>query len=356
MGLGSAIASSPLWRRLSPGAILGVRMGDRPRLTAVGCFDDADRFRLATLITQLQEAADRLRYVDWAAVEDSVDRLAVRLVDELGSAEVGRAGVVAVPRGGLVVAGLLAVRLGIAVEPSPPSVGCGPALLVDDVVLSGRRMSQMVSQLGSPDVVAVTLCSHPELRRAATQRWGLRAFVSADDLTDHAPSVHGSRYSEWRHRWRERQPDDLWTGQPEHVVFPWNEPESQFANEVTGELEPSWRLVPSELCLKNRPVPGEHLPVHEHQEGPGPVGAAPGVVALPFRGSTVVVPLTGQCVRLSVAGEVFWEQLMAAGSLDEAAKELSRRYGISAETVSNDVAAFAGDLADRGLICGLPQR
>jgi hypothetical protein len=354
-GLAAAIAGSEPWRRLHQPAVVGWRAGPPDMMALVGPFDDADRARGAALAGQLVDAAQRLRYVSWPAVEELVEGLAARLVDELGAAALAAGRVVPVPRGGLVVAGLLASRLGMRVGTTEGAGRGQLTVVVDDVALSGRRLGQALAMMPPSEVVVATLASHPALRAEAVRRWDLRAFVSVEDLADHAPAVHGAGYTGWLRRWRERQPDDVWIGHPDHIAFPWNEPESQFVNEVTGEAEMGWRVVPVQLCMKNRsPVPGAELPVHQHLgAGPGPIDAAPGVVAVLYEGSLVVAGRQVRPARLRGTGVDFWQVLVDSGSFTVASHRLADRYGAPVDVVKADLQAFAEGLAARGLLIGV---
>jgi hypothetical protein len=349
--LADAVARGPAGRATSAELLL-VRERPAPLLAFVGDLREADLARLDALRTLLTELPARLRFLDWGAVEDAVDLLAELLADELGP-ELRGARVVGVPRGGLVVAGLLAVRLGLAADARVRPDAPGPTVVVDDCILSGSRLRGFLTAQGCPEVVVAALAAHPEARGALRQAVpGVRAVVGAVDLVDHAPALHGDAYPSWWERWRRRHPDDLWTGHPDLVAFPWNEPDSSFWNPVTGRSEPGWRVLPGSVCLKNRPpVDGDGAPtVVPHVEGAGFLRPPGRVLAGRAGEEMVVVGADSRCVRLSGTGADFWEAATTAPSEEAAVHLLRARHAASEETLRADLRTFVAALRERSLL------
>lgn len=222
--------------------------GPSPKLVALGRFDSAGEAWLRCQSRALPQACARLRYVGYPQVERACEQLAARLRDHLGQ-EVHRADFLAIPRGGFIILGLLASLM-------PPSVpgdaGERPLVLVDDCALSGVRFKQTLRHHRGSRIIFAPLYSHPELRAAICEREpGVEAVLSAGDLD-------GRRI--------EAGPEEgYWSGNTEVLAFPWNEPERSVWNPAAERWEAAWRIVPPELCLKNRPRPGfEPIPVQVH--------------------------------------------------------------------------------------------
>ncbi|HEX7001074.1 MAG TPA: hypothetical protein VF164_05200 [Trueperaceae bacterium] len=251
--LARAITSSRAWTAML-GAKLLVVEGEDPHLVAVGRFDAAGRARLAALQTLVETQLPALVYLNYAEVERAVQELGDRLRAELGAEALASASFVGVPRGGLIVLGMLAYALGLGAKQLSPAEG-RPLVVVDDIVISGNRMLRWLAEHepGAP-VVLASLFSAPPLRRAALEDPRVAAVVSARDLTDRTPAVGSAEHAAWTGRWRSREPNvkSWFVGQTEHVCFPWNEPDIAMWNPVLERVERAWRLMPPELCLKHR--------------------------------------------------------------------------------------------------------
>lgn len=246
--LARAIASSPGWPE-GCGAVLMAHPGPAPKLLVLGQFDEAGEAWLHCQSRALQSACSRLRYVGYPQAERDCATLAARLREQLGP-DLTRAKVAAIPRGGYVVLGLLAALLHLDREQTmPPYPEDRPLIVVDDCALSGVRFSELLRGCGSSRIVFAPLYSHPELRMAIQAREArVEAVVSAADiLGERIEAGPGEGY---------------WYGSTEALAFPWNEPDRSVWNPAAERWEMAWRIVPPELCLKNRPRPGtEPLPV-----------------------------------------------------------------------------------------------
>lgn len=251
--LARAITSGPGWQDMAGSRLLVVD-GEDPHLVAVGRFDAAGRARLAAFQTLLQTQLPALVYLNYPEVERAVQELADRLRAELGDEALATASFVGVPRGGLIVLGMLAYVLGLRSE-QLGRVDGRPVVVVDDIVISGNRMLRWLAEHEPREPVLIaTLFSAPPLRRTAVADARVAAVVSARDLTDRSPAVGTGEHESWSDRWRSREPDvkSWFLGQTEHVCFPWNEPDIAVWNPVLERVERAWRLVPPELCLKHR--------------------------------------------------------------------------------------------------------
>ena len=348
-----ALARSPIWDRMGPG-ILVLRTDPVPSLAALGRFDEADVERLAVLARSLAPAIASTRYLDYEAVVAAVEMLAVRLRAVFGD-EVRRFDFVGVPRGGLIVLGLLAyaldldtARLGAARDPHRPVV------IVDDCALTGIRFRRFIAEDPGSQWVFAHLCSPPELRTALIDRVPrLSHAVAAIDLRDLAPDEKVERYEEWRTRMERRSRVELcWIGQPENVVFPWNEPDHSFVNAVTDELDWGWRLAPPERCLK-------------HGSTSFPDGVAVQVYTGNQTGCRVAERFlfgcleeqvflfdrsTGDTLRLDEVGSCVWDGLLAGWSAERIAADIVSRFDVEMERALTDVRSLTRELLDRGML------
>jgi hypothetical protein len=333
-----------------------VRFTPRPALGVVGRFDAAAEERLTAIGPQLVRALSRLRYVSYSQAEEDCERLATQLIERFGREELYRFRFAPVPRGGLIVLGMLAYVLGLEhTQLEPPYPPETPLVVVDDCAISGLRFRQFLARCESRQVVFAHLYSHPDLR-AAIEACESRviACMGAQDLHDHGPERYGAEYRAWRERWLARfgSASGYWLGQPDRLCFPWNEPDSSIWNSVTGRVERGWRIIPPELCLKNRSTTGmKPIPVHVQPEGPGPLRTSAPVLFGQFEGHVVVGNMeTKESFTLTGVAADMWTALVEHGDLEDAVVPLSEEYAVDQATLRADLREFVEDLLARGLI------
>lgn len=352
--LASALSNSPLWAE-SPSAALVVRPEPEPMLGVVGYFDAVERARLEGLRWQLENSLPRLRYVGYEQAEEDCELLAERLVERFGCEELRSFRFTAIPRGGFIVLGMLSYILGLRQSqleiPHPPDA---PLVIVDDCALSGVRFGRFIQGLESQRVTFAHLYSPSGLRHAIESD-GRREVtcVSARELQDHAPGVQGEDYPAWRERWMSRMDSrGYWVCQPDHLCFAWNEPDTSLWNPVIEREEEGWRLVPPELCLKNRPTPGaEPLRVQVQPEGMGPLKPASRVLFGELEGQIVLGDLsTDESFVLEGVGADMWRAVVEHGNLDGAADALLREYEVDGSTLRADLRGFVEDLLAQGVL------
>ncbi len=349
--LAVALSCSSQWMEM-PRATLVVRGSPEPLLGVIGHFDKAGRARLEGLRWQLDNVLPRLRYVRYEEAERDCERLAKRLVEMFGREELEGFRFTAMPRGGFIVLGMLAYALGLRraqLEPGPPEE---PVVVVDDCAISGVRFGETLEKLESRKVVFAPLYSVPELRGAIEEKEGV-VCVSARDLKDHAPENHGEEYPAWQERWMARMDyGGYWAGQPDHVCFAWNEPDTSIWNPVTGREEAGWRLVSPELCLKNRTASGEgHIPVQMQPEGKGPIRPSSRVFFGELEGEVVIGDLeSGESFVLDGAGADMWRYIVEFGDRERAGERLLEDYDVDEATLRQDLGGFVEDLLRRGVL------
>ena len=355
LALAKGLATSPAWKEM-PGAVLVVRLIPTPILGVIGRFDEAAEARLTTLGPQLANRLANLRYVSYSQAEEDCERLATLLIERFGRHELSRFRFAAIPRGGLVVLGMLSYMLGLEhAQMSPPHPPDAPLVVVDDCALSGFRFDRFLARSESRQVVFAHLYSHPELREAVEARQPrVIACLGARDLHDHAPESLGAEYPVWREQWLARLGVDsgYWLGKPEHLCFPWNEPDVTVWNPATERIERGWRIVPPDLCLKNRPVTGtELIPVQVQPEGMGPLRPSERVIFGEFEASIVVGNMeTKESFTLTGVAADMWKAVVEHGDLDEAAASLSEEYETDQSTLRADLRSFVKDLMGMDLL------
>lgn len=352
--LATAISASPAWGEM-PRAALVVRDEPDPLLGVVGCFGAAERARLEGLRWRLENVLPRLRYVGYEQATEDCERLADQLVERFGREELRGFRFTAIPRGGLIVLGMLSYVLGLRQSQlESPHPSDSPLVVVDDCALSGVRFGRFLERLESQPVVFAHLYSPPELRHAIESRErGEVVCLGAHDLRDHAPARQGDGYAPWRERWLARMDArGYWVGQPDHLCFAWNEPDVVTWNPVSGREENGWHLVPPGLCLKNRPAPGaEPVQVQNQPRGRGPLRPSSRVLFGELEGQLVIGDLqTSESFVLEGAGADMWRAVLEHGNLEAAAEALLREYEVDGPALKADLRGFAGDLLSRGLL------
>lgn len=349
--LADALVCGPLWAELSPRFGLAVRTDGEPVIAVLGTAQVGDAARLGALGWQVTDTLARLRPVSFGEAEALCVQLAARLREHLGATLDG-ARVEGIPRGGLVVAGLLACALGVSATRVGSWGNDGVVVVVDDCSLSGARLRRWLRDRSHTRVVVALLHASPGLRAAVEADERVDACFAAGDLRDHALQQRGARHEEWVHRWRERSPDDYWTGQPDHVVYPWNEPDTALWNDETGTAEPGWRVVPPDRCLKNH---GEAPPagrgVQVCMVGNGPIRPAEGVVWADAQGSMYVAePTSGRVMRMAGVAAGCWTALMATGDPEAAAAAVAADYAQPLQRVRADLDRFIAECRHHGLV------
>jgi Coenzyme PQQ synthesis protein D (PqqD) len=312
----------------------------------------SDVGRLGPLAAALERFGATCRFVDYGQAEQDCEALAALLRDRFSRRELARFSVLPIPRGGLIVAGMLAYLLDLA--PEQLAVGRrprSPVLVVDDCALTGARFAAALGGLSAAEVVFAHLYSHPALRRAVLRREPrVTACLAAHDLRDPARDSfpRNADYQAWRRRWRRRLgPDRYWFGQPELIAFAWSEPDRPFWNPVTKRVEDGWRLLPPHRCLKNRARLGPPRPATAARTWQVPAAVAYGE----FDGVLWLCQTEKkETYGLEGTGADVWRSLARWGDSDLAAASLRSEYEVDEATARSDIEAFAVELEAQGLL------
>jgi hypothetical protein len=350
--LGRSIVNSPGWDGI-PGVTVLARPWPDPALAIVGHFDSSQKIWLRAQAEDLVQACLRFKYLDYPQVEQAVRDLAAGLRHSLGQRGVERAKFIALPRGGLIVLGLLAIELGLrhdqltgaAEEPAKLLV------IVDDCALSGRRFGETLQELKNPRVIFAHLASCPELREAilaAEQR--VVDCISALDLTDHVSSQHSA---EWRKSWLGRlQGHRYWIGRPDALAFPWGEPDRLIRTSDEEDAHLAWRLAPPERCMKNAGGSKTGLPrLSVQPSGPGPLRVADDIYFCAVDGEIFLgQPETGASFVLRGSAADIFRAVQKFGSRAPALRDLCTRYAVAASVLQVDLEHFVEMLMQRKIL------
>lgn len=364
---------------------LVVRDGAQPGLYAFGEVDAAGLERLQHLSLQAHRVNRAARYVGYVEAERLSERLAARLVERYGRAEVRSFAYRAIPRGGTIVLGLLAYALDLPAAALALSTDTSiPLVLVDDCVISGVRFKQQWHGIGERRLILATLFAPHGFAAAAaagaaSATGSDRQFdhVCAVELPDLAPELYGDAYSAWYDAWHKRQGNEgLWIGQPEYLCFAWSEPESAFHNSVTGEIERGFTFTPSNRCLRLRHQPDGQLDanlkagdrvvrapesaaaVQVQRDGPGPLHVPPSVVAADLAPDRVAVASFAEaegensrtCFLLEGSAADMWRRLIDCGTVAEAQRALQERYAVDPAILAADLESLVNSLLQLGLL------
>lgn len=354
--LAGAVAADSFWASLPP-AVLVARPGETPLLAALVLGDDVPRESLLSRARDLPFAASTLRYISLRQLHADVDLLARRLRQRLGG-ELSRARFAAVPRGGYRVLEQLASALALpsAQLATPPFADGDLLILVDDCCLTGAALRRFLDAGAAEAVLFAPLYSHPDLRAAIeSAEPRVEACLGVRDLAA-TPIASLEEDEAWRRRWRDRLGGRYWVGRLEHVCFPWTEPDRVVWDAAAGEPARSFRVVPPELCSKNRPPAGTSaIPVQMAPPARGPLAPAPDVVfaRLPGTEEPVVALMAldrGAGLRLEGPAADLWLAVLERGTVEAALERVAERWQVDHRRLEEDLRPVAEALLQRGFL------
>jgi hypothetical protein len=324
-----AVAIHPLWQDV-PQAICIVRAHPQPVLAILGTFSAKALGQIQLQPPFLNQACERLRFVSYAEAIAVCEQLAEQLKAAFGSKSLSEFQFYGVPRGGLIVLGMLSYILGLRSEQLNAPYACDvPLIVVDDCALSGSRFYRVLQQYPQHTLIFATLFAHPTLRQAIIAREPtVLNCLSSQDLYDHGPKAMGSNYTAWQiqnqallagHRY--------WLGLPDYICFPWNEPDHLLWNPLTTALEQSWHILPPTACLKNRPSDGSTLPIQIQPTAQGWLQPTEQIAFGELGGQVLIGYLpTGETFGLSGKAAAFWRVILCSEGLEDAIAQLAQQY------------------------------
>ena len=331
-----------------------VRGGENPGVAAIGLLDDGDVARIDVLFKQVADLVHHLRYVSYAQAERDVAVLSERLQDRISSGDLEDAEFTAIPRGGLIVLGMLAITMGLGHHHLTPRPDGSDRLLVivDDSALTGLQLRRSLER--APDrrvVFGLLYAPEPLCDAVEAQEPRVHACVSAHRLADVGDQAFGDAYPDWIESWRGRLSEErYWIGHPQPVHFAWKEPDRSFVNRVTGKWESGWKTLPADLCLDNRGRP-PHVDVQLQDSGVGPLVPSDHVFFADVDGHVVVADqATDQVVSLDPVATAMWRAMLEHGSRDGMLATLLPHFDVDADELSRDIDAFIDGLVRSGLV------
>lgn len=296
------------------------------------------------------------RWISYHQAERLCGILAGELRQQLGG-DLTRCDFVAIPRGGLIVLGMLSYLLGLDREQLvAPGAGRSPlVVVVDDCSLSGARFGAMLAHLDAErrgierpvaeHIVFAHLLSPLSLREALLgQEPRVVACVAAEALPE-LPSepaeasrlaLEGKRY---------------WLGRTPPVAFAWSEPDQVVWNPHSKQVEHDWHRVSPGCCLDARVDLG--LPLDAEAGGPFDV---PADVLWRVAGEDVWLWHSGQDEVYGLHGVsgAMWRALVGYGETAAAARFLLSGYHVAEERLRADLEDFVQRLTAQGLLCRRP--
>ncbi len=323
--LAQALALHPMWKAL-PHGMLVARTQPTPCLGVIGIIPPKTLGEIQLQQASLNPACRRLRYVSYADATAACETLTEQLIDTFGFQTLRNFRFCGIPRGGLIILGMLAYTLGLSHgQISPPYPLDIPLVLIDDCALSGSRFARTRSQYPQHELIFAPLYSHPDLRRNLTEAEPQVLYcISGADLQDHGLSIMGANYDAWQAQNLPRlKGQRYWLGLPDYLCFPWNEPDHLLWNPVAEALEQSWHIIPPAYCLKNRPSTSFIVQSQPHFKGwlqPTPQTIFGTLEQQVLIGNLV----TGETFGLSGKAAEFWSVLLETETLEEAIATLSQ--------------------------------
>ena len=313
--------------------------------------EGADQARLAQLVGTLNHCRQTLRYVDYSQAEKDCERLAARLRAVLSPQQICQMSFKAIPRGGMIVLGMLSYMLDLRPEQLSDDDSEQPLVVVDDCALTGARCFDFLSRTREREILFAHLYSHPDLRQSILERESrVNLCLAARNLKDHGRAFfpEPADYESWQARWQRRLgPGRYWYGLPDLVCFAWSEPDRLFWNLATETVEGGWRFLPPHRCLKNRAAlggPEMDSPVVEWR-------VSEKVVSGEFDGSIWLCHTgTGRVYSLDGVSAAMWRPLAGWGNRDLAVAELVTAHEVDENTVRRDLEKLLAQLAEAGLL------
>ncbi len=313
-----------------------------------GSLSELDLSRLTHLAKTLEHYPE-VRYMSYEAVEAAAETLAARFLELVSPAEMKERAFIPIPRGGLIVLGMLSYLLDL--DRDQLSMGTDdsrPVVLVDDVASSGARLRGTLDKIGGSDVIVVHLASHPELRDAVESDPRVNACVAAIDLRSSTDDMSHDEAERFAAFWSDRLDDDrYWYGDPELVAFPWSEPGQLIWEPVDDQVEPGWRITSPERSLETRAKLGPPSLDRANRDFGFPDNIALGR----FDDGYLLCTLANEEVfRLDGTAGVIWGALGTLGHLSLVTEHLAPRFDKPPSNLRPDVERLSERLVAAGLL------
>lgn len=205
--------------------------------------------KLWVYAVHFQTILPHVRFLTYMDIERDCLALAGLIRARFEDAEIKRWHVVGIPRGGLIVAGMVGYALDLAHKQLRPSMEhsetVAPICIIDDCALTGVRIKETLALYPGRQVIFAHLYSHPQLRaNITTQEKQVAACLAVHDLEtlpqgDEDP--HQAQFTHGRYFSRPLPP----------VIFPWGGPSLLVVDPFSGKLEDGWRFGEGRPTLKS---------------------------------------------------------------------------------------------------------
>ncbi|SFT85378.1 PqqD family protein [Halomonas saccharevitans] len=368
--LAAAVRANPLWSRLPDSVLIG-RCEPVPLLAVAGTFSDEQQVLLLQLRGYLDVLLHEREFVDYSQAEEVCGQLAERLVTVFGADTLQSAQFAAIPRGGLIVLGMLAYHLDL--KPNQfTSLEAADAdrvlFVIDDCSLTGKRFRECLSRIASDSVVFCPLYA-PEALCAGIVAREPRVVncIAGVSLKDTSPAQGVAGHEEWRRRrYAQLGEDFYWLGQTLGVAFAWCTPQTRRWDDVEGRFLEDWDVVPPSRSLKRRllqrrlendadakylptltlnmPTPGTELRVHDR------------VLWCCWDDEVIVAKLpqraddAARVYRLIGISAEFWQLLMTHDAMQSIIQALWEQYQVARERLEADMTSLEDQLYAEGLL------
>lgn len=297
-----------------------------------------------------------LRYIDYLQAERYCCNLAQKIISYCGD-DLASAVAVGVPRGGIIVLGMLSYALGLGKNQlvhGSPSYRGDNVLVVDDCCLSGRRFREFVEQLDADRIIFAHLVSGPGVREEILARDPrVKVCLAVEDIeaVDFASGLNPRKNdldSDCEHG-----PAAFRYAAAEPVAFSWGEPQYPIWNASNKAYDEGWFHVTPRLCLESRVTLDFCADTSTTDSGYD----VPADALWKKQGEELLVwkRRADKVYRFNHTAADTWFALLMFGRLDAAASYIAKRYGIEVEKAMEDASEAVRDFLERGLLETTPR-
>jgi hypothetical protein len=294
---------------------------------------------------------ESIRVVSYGQAESDAEQLSANLIDKFGRAYVRSLSFRAIPRGGLIVLGMVAYCLDLPASALDVSRSSSPVIIIDDCARSGTRFREFLKTIDQQEVIFAPLYSNSQLLalilKMESRVSGCVLACELRDLAhDHFPDAES--LEQWRQFWLERRGTHVyWAGDLEHVVFPWSEPDRVFWNHKGNYAEDGWRFAPPDRCLRNRTL----LRITGPRRDKAQVRLARSIAYNLLDDEILICNLDSQeVISLSGSSAEMWRALVFFGNYKQAIEHLVAIFDVAHSVVASDLEGFADELLARGVL------
>ncbi|WP_321422024.1 hypothetical protein [uncultured Methanobacterium sp.] len=299
--------------------------------------------RIMALISSLKSYKDNVKFVDYKSAEKDCEILASKILDKYPREKLESFCFKGIPRGGLIVLGMLSYALDLKpsqfVDSNDPTQ---PVMIVDDIALTGKRISQILNESKSSHLVIANLYSSPELRRSILNNEpNVKCCFSSHDLKDRSLENHPQNYSTWKKKMNKILGNRYWIGELDMVCFPWSEPNYSFWNPVTKKVEDGWKYLPPHKCLKNKSI----MRIPPHKSIKCDFHLSPSVIIGIFDDEILLFQKnTANIYSLNGTSAMFFRALVTYGNFETSLEYLVHEHNFDSSKLHNDLKKYVNDL------------